>query len=85
MLPPKPQQDLGREKVFQKLGKSLIAYKKISIGEIISIDKLSGRIFKEQHIPVRESNKVIGCVAKRTIGEGEPIAMQDLSETHESA
>ena len=62
MLTPKPNDDLGKEKVFKKLGKSLIAYKDIKCGEKISLDHLSGRIFKTQYIPVRESNKVIGAL-----------------------
>lgn len=78
MLTPKPNDDLGKEKVFKKLGKSLIAYKDIKCGEKISLDHLSGRIFKTQYIPVRESNKVIGGIAKHDIQKGTPINYDDI-------
>lgn len=79
MLPPKPAEDLGNEMVFKKLGKSLIAYVDIKVGEKISLDNLSGRIFSSQHIPVRESNKIIGCTVRRDIKKGEPIQYTDLT------
>jgi sialic acid synthase len=79
MLPPKPMDDLGNEKVFKKLGKSIVAYTDIKAGEKISIDHLSGRIFNTQFIPVRESNKVIGAIANRGISKGEAISYTDLS------
>ena len=78
MMPPKPADDLGNERVFKKLGKSLIAYVDIQAGEKVSLENLSGRIFNTQYIPVRESNQVIGSVAKRHIAKGEPIHYEDL-------
>lgn len=78
MLPPKSAEDLGNEKVFKKLGKSLIAYVDIKIGEKITLDNLSGRIFNTQYIPVRESNQVLGRLAKRDITKGQPIQFSDL-------
>lgn len=78
MLPPKSAGDLGNEKVFKKLGKSLIAYMDIKAGEKITLDNLSGRIFNAQHIPVRESNQVLGRLAKRDIAKGEPIQYANL-------
>jgi sialic acid synthase len=78
MLPPKPSEELGSEKVFKKLGKSLVAYKQIKAGEKITIDHLSGRIFDITHIPVRESNQVIGRIASRDIIKGEAINYNDL-------
>lgn len=78
MLPPKPLDDLGNEKVFKKLGKSLVAYRDIRAGEKITLDHLSGRIFNAQYIPVRESNKVIGKVAKSSIAKGDPIHYTDI-------
>lgn len=73
MLPPKPADDLGNERVFKKLGKSLIAFQDIAVGQVISLDMLSGKIFSRQFIPVRESNLVIGKIAKRAIKKGEPV------------
>ena len=71
MLPLKPADDLGNEYVFQKLGKSLVPNRDIAAGEVISIDDLSGKIFNDQYIPVRESNKVIGLIAKQDLVAGE--------------
>jgi N-acetylneuraminate synthase/sialic acid synthase len=78
MLTPKPNEELGQEQVFKKLGKSLIAFKDIIQGQKIELDDLSGRIFNVQYIPVRESNKVIGKVAKVSISKGQPINFNDL-------
>ena len=78
MMPPKPADDLGNERVFKKLGKSLIAYSDIKAGDIFTLDNLSGMIFSGQHIPVRESNLVIGRIALRDIEKGEPIQYADL-------
>ena len=78
MLPSKPNDELGNEQVFKKLGKSLVAYSDIQAGENITLANLSGRIFNVQYIPVRESNQVIGGVCKRFIAKGEPIHYLDL-------
>lgn len=78
MMPMKPPTDLGNEQVFKKLGKSLIAYVDIQAGEKIPLENLSGRIFSTQYIPVRESNQVIGRIAKKNIAKGEPIRYADL-------
>ena len=80
MLPPKPDADLGSESVFKKLGKSLTAYTDIKKDEIFSMGNLSGRIFPEEHIPVRESNKVLGAAATRNISKGEAIYYSDVSK-----
>lgn len=78
MMPQKPDGDLGNERVFKKLGKSLVAYSDIQAGDVITLESLSGRIFKSQIIPVRESNKIVGKLAKREIAKGEPIRYEDL-------
>lgn len=79
MLPPKSVDDLGNEKVFKKLGKSLVAYKDIKAGEEITLDHLSGRIFNTQYIPVRESNRIIGSIARRDLSKGEAIHYSDIN------
>jgi N-acetylneuraminate synthase/sialic acid synthase len=79
MLPAKPESDLGNENVFKKLGKSLVAYVDIHEGDRITMEMLSGRIFGEQVIPVRESNMVINKIAKRSIARGDLIRYADLS------
>ncbi len=78
MMPPKPAEELGNEFVFQKLGKSLIAACDIRTGEVITLDSLSGRIFRKQYLPVRESFQVLGRKARRDIAQGEPIQYADL-------
>lgn len=78
MMPPKPANDLGNERVFKKLGKSLVAYEDIRAGEKLTLANLSGRIFVTQHIPVREANQVIGSTVKRDIAKGEPIHYSDI-------
>ena len=79
MLAPKPAGELGQEKVFQKLGKSLTAYADLKAGDTLSLENLSGRIFEGQHIPVRESNRVLGKTVKRPIRAGECILESDLA------
>jgi sialic acid synthase len=78
MMPLKPTGDLGVEPVFMKLGKSLISNTDIQSGEKITLDNLSGRIFRVQYIPVRESNQVLGRTVKRNISRGEVIVYEDL-------
>lgn len=78
MLPTKPLNDLGNENVFKKLGKSLVAYLDIKEGDIITLEMLSGRIFGQQVIPVRESSSVIGQKANKNINQGQAIKYEDL-------
>ncbi len=80
MMMPKPADDLGNERVFKKLGKSLVAYADVKAGERFTLENLSGRIFNVQYIPVRESNQVVGRVAKRNVSKGEPIHYLDLED-----
>jgi N-acetylneuraminate synthase/sialic acid synthase len=79
MLPPKNSVGLGEEPVFQKLGKSVIAKSDISLGEVITIEKMSGRIFQQQFVPVRDSANILGKIASRKINSGEPISYEDVS------
>lgn len=78
MFPPKPAEDIGNEKVFGKLGKSLTAYIDIKAGVTLTLEHLSGRIFTSPIVPVRESNKIVGRVAKRDIAAGEAIQYSDV-------
>lgn len=80
MLPPKPVDELGKERVFKKLGKSVVAYEDIPAGDKIGLHHLSGRIFSTQFIPVRDSNQVLGRVAKVNIKKGEPILFDHLHQ-----
>lgn len=78
MMPEKPKDELGKEFVFQKLGKSIVALKDIQAGEMLTLDNLTGRIFNQTIIPVRESNTVIGKTANVFIKEGDPISFSDI-------
>jgi N-acetylneuraminate synthase/sialic acid synthase len=78
MLPQKPNSEIGEEKVFKKLGKSLVVLYDLSKGTKLTIDNLSGKIFSSQFIPVRESNQVIGRILNRDIKAGEPINFNDF-------
>lgn len=80
MLPPKPADEIGKEKVFAKLGKSLVAYADLPAGTTLSLDNLSGRIFSTQFIPVRESHRIIGRVTRTEIRQGEPLRESDLAD-----
>ena len=78
MLPSKDKVDLGKEKVFKKLGKSIVAYKDIKLGESLSLENLTGKIYQNTYIPVREAPKIIGKKAKRNIFKNELIKMDDF-------
>jgi len=78
MMASKPVEELGNEMVFQKLGKSIVALEDITSGQELTIDNLSGKIFGEQHIPVRESKDVIGRKVNRDIKAGDLIKREDL-------
>jgi N-acetylneuraminate synthase/sialic acid synthase len=79
MLPTKDLESLGKEFVFQKLGKSLVLNKDLARGEQITINDLTGKIFNDIHIPVRESNRVIGKVLKQDFSKGIPLSYECLS------
>lgn len=78
MLTPKPKDSLGSEDVFKKLGKSIVAHENLKKGDELSLDNLSGKIFQNQIIPVRESNKLIGKKVIKDIKAGDPIKFQDI-------
>ena len=78
MIKSKSHHEIGKEKVFKRLGKSIIANKIIKAGEKILIDDLSGRIFTDQFIPVRDSYKVIGKIAKSTIKKNDIILYKNI-------
>lgn len=80
MLPPKPEDEIGKEKVFDKLGKSLVAAYDLEEGATLDFDKLSGKIFNKTFIPVRESNKVIGSILNSSVKKGEPITYDLLAK-----
>ena len=76
----KPENELGNEYVFKKLGKSLAASTDIEAGQIISLDNMRGRIFKEPGISVRDSYLVLGKKLKSSIKSGEKITADNLTD-----
>lgn len=77
MMPAKPDDEVGEEAVFRKLGKSLIAREQIKKGDMFTLENLSGRIFLDVGLPVRRSNEVIGTISARDIELGEKIRIDD--------
>jgi len=78
MMSCKPQDELGTEYVFQKLGKSIVAAVDLKAGDVLSLDNLSGKIFKDQFLPVRESKDLIGRKLIKPLKAGEAIARTDF-------
>lgn len=70
---------LGNEPVFIKLGKSLIAATDIKKGDKFTYDNLSGKIFEENIIPVRESNEILNKISKINYKKGDPITYDGIS------
>ena len=80
MMQRKNDGSLGNEAVFIKLGKSIVASKDLEAGKEIHIDDLSGKIFSQQHVPVRESRDIIGKTLKVSKKEGEIILHEDIAK-----
>ena len=78
MLPVKPENEIGSEKVFKKLGKSIVAARKLDVNDVLSIDNITGKIFVENHIPVRKSSQIIGAKLIKKVNIGDPILFSDL-------
>ncbi len=71
-------ENLGQEPVFKKLGKSLIYNKSLKKNSIIKIDDLSGRIFLDQGIPVREAYKIIGKKLDHSVKKFQKVHFKGL-------
>ena len=72
MLKLKNNSLIGKEKVFKKLGKSIILRKNLKNSKI-KLDDLSGMIFLKNHISIRDTFKVIGKKTKTEIKSGVPL------------
>jgi N-acetylneuraminate synthase/sialic acid synthase len=81
MLPPKTY-GLGGEPVFRKLGKSLVAAENLEAGQTLELNHLSGRIFRETHIPVRESHRVLGARLTQAVKAGDALSWEMLDISH---
>ena len=78
MMTPKPTDDLGSEAVFMKLGKSVVASCDIKTGDKLTLGNLSGKIFGEQYIPVRETNYILGKTLNKGMKKGDLIKYSDI-------
>ena len=78
MLKSKPDNQLGEEPVFQKLGKSIIVNKNLKKGTRIKISDLSGKIFHKNVVLVRYSRKFIGKYLKKDVKKNEPLHYKDI-------
>ena len=78
MLKPKSDHEIGKENVFSKLGKSIVANKDLYSGDVIGINDLSGKIFDQVQTPVRDSVSIIGRILKKNILQGDPLLVEDL-------
>ncbi|TAK64240.1 N-acetylneuraminate synthase family protein [Methylobacter sp.] len=79
MMTPKHESELGSEFVFKKLGKSIVALHDIQVGQTISIDDLTGKIYDNEGIPIRQSSEVIGATAICKISAGELVTFDAIS------
>ena len=79
MLPPKNEDELGSEPVFQKLGKSLTVKESLKIGHALKRSDLTGKIHLKNYIPVRKAENYIGNILKKEIKANEPIKEDDFS------
>lgn len=78
MLIKKPRDELGLEPVFQKLGKSAVALRDFQIGERITMEDLSGKIFTQQYIPVKYAFRLVDRKVLRPIKAGAPLTWEDV-------
>ena len=78
MMSQKDINEIGKEKVFMKLGKSIVPNDNLKMGEILTLDNLSGKIFDKQYIPVRQCNEVLGKALKKDISKGEALTFDFL-------
>jgi N-acetylneuraminate synthase/sialic acid synthase len=54
------REDLGKEPVFNKLGKSIIFEKDLDAGHILEVNNLDGKILNDHGVPIRDTYKYIG-------------------------
>ncbi len=74
--------NIGKEDVFERLGKSCVASKDIKKGEIIKIEHITGKIFDKQKIPIRECMNLIGKSLSKDIKKGQEFDYNIINESH---
>jgi sialic acid synthase len=80
MHEPKNNDEIGTEPVFAKLGKSITASRDLATGTVLDLDSLSGKIFNQVGIPVRESHRLLGKRLLRPVSAGEKLNIGDFNE-----
>ena len=80
MMNLKPSEDLGKEYVFKKLGKTLILEKDINKDDIITIDHLGGIIDDNDDIPIRQSFEFVDKKALISCKKGDKISYKLIKE-----
>ena len=78
MMKEKKNNQIGKEPVFKKLGKSIIAVKNLQKGKKLSINDIDGMIFEKQFIPIRETYKILKKKLKKNLLKGQPLSLSDL-------
>ena len=73
------EQNIGKEFVFSKLGKSLIADTEIKKNDEFSIKNLSGKIFLYNGVPVREMVNLMGKKSKNDYNIGDLIKEEEIN------
>lgn len=71
-----PKASDGREPVFQKLGKSIVAARDLGVGHTLSPDSIRGLILQNNAIPIRESFWLIGRTLVKGLKAGEPLSWE---------
>jgi sialic acid synthase len=69
----------GREPVFQKLGKSIVASRSLLKGHVVQLEDLSALITPYGEIDVREMHSLIGRIVRNDLDHGQPIKYSDLN------
>jgi len=71
-----PKVSDGREPVFQKLGKSVVAAHDLDAGHVVTADSIRGLILQDNEIPIRESYWLIGRTLTDGLRAGEPLSWE---------
>ncbi|MDB9760445.1 N-acetylneuraminate synthase family protein [Pelagibacteraceae bacterium] len=78
MMKEKNKESIGKEAVFQKLGKSVVAKNNLKGGQKLKIDDISGKIFENQYTPIRDCYLLIGKRIKKNIKKNDLILKSDV-------
>jgi N-acetylneuraminate synthase/sialic acid synthase len=80
LMQAKSHKELGKEFVFQKLGKSIISKHDLPSGHLLSLRDLDGRICRPTMIPVRETVNIVGKRLKTSLAAGSYLSFDHLQD-----